>query len=81
MSLKNRTQCFETKTFRYAEIMRQSILNNLIYLARVMENSENPPFEAFQEKLKQLNPRVREKAVGIARKLVEQEKYKEKDAV
>ncbi len=46
-----------------------------------MENSENPSFEAFQEKLQQLNPRVREKAVEIAKKLVEKENYKEKDAV
>lgn len=46
-----------------------------------MENSENSSFKAFQEKLQQLNPRVREKAVDIAKKLVEQEKYTEKDAV
>lgn len=46
-----------------------------------MENSENSSFKAFQEKLQQLNPRVREKAVDIAKKLVEQEKYTVKDAV
>lgn len=46
-----------------------------------MENSEKPSFDAFQEKLQQLNPQVREKAVDIARELIKQENYKEKDAV
>jgi len=46
-----------------------------------MENKENPSFEAFQEKLQQLNPQVREKAIAIAKRLIKQENYKEKDAV
>jgi uncharacterized protein YdaT len=46
-----------------------------------MKNSENPSFDAFQEKLQRLNPRVREKAVAIAEELIKQENYTIKDAV
>ena len=46
-----------------------------------MENSETPTFKAFEQQLQQLNPQVREKAIDIAKTLIDQKEYEEKQAV
>ena len=46
-----------------------------------MENSNDLTFETFREKLQKLNPQVKEKALSIAKELLEKEKYRPEEAI
>lgn len=46
-----------------------------------MENSLEFPFEDYEDKFEKLNPRVRQKAIEIAKDLISQEHYTQKSAV